>query len=292
MGETDVTFRHLLRVAPQPILRLVFPHRRLEPAGPLDPSVDRTRPRTTDSLFLVKEGDLEAALHIEVERDWRKQIPRRLFEYASGAVMATDLPIASVVVLLRSGGQPPQGAATYRVPGIDGDAFMFRYHVVPLWQLDAHRMLAELGLAGAPFCVAMRGADEEFVQTLAETVIADRTLDEDDRETTIKLLYLVAAAILGQDTAKRIFHVESIIQDPGVQALIREWKDEGRAEGLAEGQAKEARSALYTVLAARSLAVTPDVRTRIDEERDVTRLESWLKAAATADAIGDVFRAG
>jgi hypothetical protein len=35
--------------------------------------------------------------------------------------------------------------------------------------------------------------------------------------------------------------------------------------------------------------VTPDVRTRIDEESDVTRLESWLEAAVTAASIGDVF---
>ena len=31
---------------------------------------------------------------------------------------------------------------------------------------------------------------------------------------------------------------------------------------------------------------------RIDGESDVERLESWLTAAATADAIADVFRDG
>jgi hypothetical protein len=227
-------------------------------------------------------------------------------------VKAADLPISSVVVLLRPGGQPLRGTGTYRVLGIDGDAFVFRYHVLPLWQLDARLMRTELGLAGFPFCVAMSGADEAFVQTLAETVVADHTLDEGDRESTIKLLYLVSTVILGQDTARRIFHVESIIQDPGLQALIREWQDEGRAEGrdegraegrdegraegraegLAEGQAREARSALYRVLAARSLPVTSDVRARIDSESDVERLESWLTTAATAVAISDVFRDG
>jgi len=108
--------------------------------------------------------------------------------------------------------------------------------------------------------------------------------------------------------------VESIIQDPNVQELIREWEDKGRAEGRTEGRAEgrtegraegrtegrsegreegradEARSLLLKVLAARSLPVHPDVRARIEREPDLARLESWLEAAVTATAIGDVFR--
>jgi hypothetical protein len=84
--------------------------------------------------------------------------------------------------------------------GIGGDAFTFRYHVVPLWQLDARRMRAQLGLQGAPFCAAMRGADEAFVRTLADEVRTDRHLTKPDRRSTMQLLYVVTAAILGSDT--------------------------------------------------------------------------------------------
>lgn len=292
MGETDVTFRHLLRGLPRPILRLAFPRRRLEPLGPLDPSVDRTRRLTADNLFRVRSGKTETAVHVEIEREWRTSIPLRLFDYASAAVTATRLPVSSIVVLLRPGGRPPRGTGVYRVPDIGGDAFVFRYHVVPLWRLDARRMRAQLGLQGAPFCVAMRGADEAFVRSLADEVRTDRSLAKRDRESTMQLLYVVSAAILGVDTARRIFHVESIIQDPNVQELIREWEDKGRAKGHVEGRAAEARLLLHTVLTARSFPVTPDVRARIDGESDVARLESWLKAAVTAAAIGDVFRDG
>ena len=286
MGETDVTFRRLLRVLPRPILQLAFPDRRLEPLGPLDPSVDRTRPRTADNLFRVRDGSAEVAVHVEVERDWRPEIPRRMFEYASAAVVATELPVWSVVVLLRPGGRPPLGTGVYRIPGGDGDAFVFRYQVVPLWQLDARQMRAQLGLQGAPFCVAMRGSGEQFVRELANEVHTDEQLSARDRQTTMQLLYLVTAAILGSETAKRIFHMESIIQDPNVQELVREWEDKGRVEGRAE----EARSLLHKVLALRSLPVTPDVRARIDGEPDVDRLEAWHDAAVTAGTIGDVFR--
>ena len=90
--------------------------------------------------------------------------------------------------------------------------------------------------------------------------------------------------------------MESIIQDPSVQELIGEWEDkgreQGREQGRAQGRAAEARLLLHRVLAARSFPVTPDVRSRIDGEPDVTRLEAWLEAAVTATSIGDVFRDG
>jgi len=285
MGELDVTFRHLLRGLPRPILKLAFPGRSLEPIGPpLDPSLDRLRPRTADNLFRVRADTGEVAVHIEAERDWESDLPRRLFEYASAAVMATGLPVWSAVVLFKRGKRPPRDAGVYRIPGADGEAFVFRYQVVQLWQLDARQMRAYLGPAGAPFCVAMSGADEELVRSLAEWVSTTPDLSEQDRRTTMRLMFYVTVAILGSKAAKRIFHMESLIQDPNVQELVRELKDEGRAE--------EARSLLYKVLALRSFPVTPDVRARIDGEPDVGRIESWHDAAVTAAAIGDVFRDG
>ncbi|HEX7841738.1 MAG TPA: hypothetical protein VF469_29915 [Kofleriaceae bacterium] len=156
----------------------------------------------------------------------------------------------------------------------------------------------------------MRGADEAFVRELADEVRTDRGLTKRDRRSTMQLLYVVSAATLGSDTARRIFHLESIIQDPNVQALISEWEDKGRAEGHAEGlvkgraeglikgraegrikgRAAEARLLLHKVLVARSFRVTLAVHARIECEPDIARLESWLEAAVTARAIGDVFR--
>jgi hypothetical protein len=104
----------------------------------------------------------------------------------------------------------------------------------------------------------------------------------------MQLLYVVSAAIVGGDTARRIFHVESIIQDPNVQEFLGEWEDKGREPG----RAAEARLLVHQVLAARSFPVAQDVRARIDGEPDVARLEAWLEAAVTAASIGDVFRDG
>jgi hypothetical protein len=68
---------------------------------------------------------------------------------------------------------------------------VFRYNVVPLWQLDARAMLAELGLRGAPFCIAMRGADEGLVRGLVEQVHASGQLTESEQQTMMQLLYVM-----------------------------------------------------------------------------------------------------
>jgi len=86
----------------------------------------------------------------------------------------------------RGGGHPPEGTGVYQVPGADGDAFVFRYQAVPLWQLDARQMQAQLGPAAAPFCAAMRGADEAFIRELVEKVQTDPRLAPHDRRTTIQ----------------------------------------------------------------------------------------------------------
>lgn len=67
------------------------------------------------------------------------------------------------------------------VSEIHGDSFVFRYHVVSLWQLDARLMRDQLGIEGAPFCAAMRGADEALVRSLADEVRTAPELSERDR---------------------------------------------------------------------------------------------------------------
>jgi hypothetical protein len=292
MGEMDISMRRLVRRLPRPLLQLAFPDQQLEPLGPFDPSVDRSRQRTSDNLFRVRDAEGEVAVHVEIEREWRPAITRRLFDYATSAVGAAGMPVWTVLVLLRPGGRPPVETGEHRIRGPGYDAFVFRYSVVPLWQLDARSMLAQLGVHGAPFCVAMRGADEALVRDVVEELHADGRLTENEQHTTIQLLYIMTAAILGTETARRIFHMEWLLQDPNVQELIREWEDKGLAKGRDKVLAEEARRLLYKVLAVRSFLVTDDLRARIDGEADVARLEVWHEAAVTAGSIGDVFRDG
>ena len=294
MGEIDLSFRTLIRQRPRPLLQLAFPGHHIEPLGALDPSVDRPRARTTDNFFRVRCDNTDATVHIEIEREWRSTMQKRLFDYASSATTATRLPVSSILLLLRPGGDPPIGTGEYRIPGVVGDTFIFHYHVIPLWRLDAHQMRNELGLDAAPFIVAMRGADDVFIRTLALQALNDVDAPTDHSRGTYDLIYTVAAAIFGADATRRILHVESITQHPAVLELHRERtadaEAKGQAKGEAKGEAKGRRESLYAVLSQRSFNITPAMRAQIDGEQDSVRLGSWLNAALTAATSDDVFR--
>lgn len=62
-----------------------------------------------------------------------------------------------------------------------------------------------------------------------------------------------------------------------------------RAEGRAEGRVEEAASDLFTVLAARGIAVGKQVQAMVNSCADVDQLKLWITRAATATTSEEVF---
>jgi hypothetical protein len=71
--------------------------------------------------------------------------------------------------------------------------------------------------------------------------------------------------------------------------FARRHRAQGRAEGEAEGEAKGEAKAVLAVLDARGVDVPTDARTRITECSDLGQLDTWIRRAATADSIQDLF---
>lgn len=70
--------------------------------------------------------------------------------------------------------------------------------------------------------------------------------------------------------------------------FAKKYVAQGRAEGLTKGQAEATASAVLTVLQARGLAVSDAVRERILSQKDLERLERWLKKAVVAPSAAAV----
>ncbi|MBV9314038.1 MAG: hypothetical protein JO100_09910, partial [Pseudonocardia sp.] len=68
-----------------------------------------------------------------------------------------------------------------------------------------------------------------------------------------------------------------------------EGKTEGRAEGKAEGRAEGKAEGVLTFLDARGIGVPEDARTRITSCYDLDQLNTWIRRAATANTINDLF---
>jgi hypothetical protein len=67
--------------------------------------------------------------------------------------------------------------------------------------------------------------------------------------------------------------------------FLRNLVHKNRAEGRAEGEA----AAVLTVLAAREIDVPDDTRARITGCTDLDKLETWVRRAATATSVNDLF---
>jgi hypothetical protein len=67
--------------------------------------------------------------------------------------------------------------------------------------------------------------------------------------------------------------------------FARRYFDQGEAEGEARGEAK----AVLAVLGARGIEVTDEVRERVSGCTDLGQLETWIRRAATANTVDDLF---
>jgi hypothetical protein len=62
-----------------------------------------------------------------------------------------------------------------------------------------------------------------------------------------------------------------------------------RKQGIEEGRVEEAANALFTVLAARGIAVVDQTRALITACTDPDQLKKWTARAATAATLDEVF---
>lgn len=109
----------------------------------------------------------------------------------------------------------------------------------------------------------------------------------DDRRATLyaDLVHLALPA-----AARR--HLEALVStgtyEPKSEFVRRYWR-EGRAEGRTEGRAKGEARAVLDVLNARGIAVPEQVRRQVAECTDLDQLDVWVRRAATAEKIEDLF---
>ena len=73
--------------------------------------------------------------------------------------------------------------------------------------------------------------------------------------------------------------------------MLKTW-EETHAEGRAEGQIENAAEDVLDVLHARGIALPAAARTRILTQKDPKQLKIWLKKAAVATSIDDLFKSG
>jgi hypothetical protein len=76
---------------------------------------------------------------------------------------------------------------------------------------------------------------------------------------------------------------------PKESSILSRFKSQGRKEGLAEGLAEGRAEALLAVLAARGIKVSKKQRALVVGCTDVSTLDTWIRRAASAVSVREVF---
>jgi hypothetical protein len=119
-----------------------------------------------------------------------------------------------------------------------------------------------------------------------EAMLAGLSVIHPDRA---DLYYDVVSTVLPKAARDLMESLMSITTRRPQSDNFRRLFDRGAAQGEARGEARAERRAVLAVLEARGLAVTDDVRERITTCTDIEQLDAWVRRAATATTVDDLF---
>ncbi|WP_329250896.1 hypothetical protein OG417_06010 [Actinoallomurus sp. NBC_01490] len=147
--------------------------------------------------------------------------------------------------------------------------------------LDSEEVAAqpELAMLG----VMAHGRNRKVVQTFTDTLKA-----MEDSEHALQ--YYEHAYLMASPAGRRILEEFMPSTDwPVYSPFAKKHYGRGKAEGLEEGEVKGEVKSILAILDAREIEVPEDARARIRGCVDVEQLDTWLKRAAVAHSVTDVF---
>jgi predicted transposase YdaD len=215
------------------------------PTGPVEVLTPDLSTLTAFTDIVLRTGD--SLLHLDFQSGPDPTLPRRILLYNVLLHDNYSLPVHSVVILLRPRADRGDlnGTLTYVArPGRGRLEFFFE--VLRLWQVPVERLLAS-GLGTLPLAVlgqmpAGRTLDEALPAVIAR--LRERIEAEAPAEQAPILLtaaYVLMGLRFSHERAVELFQgVRKMRDSTTYQAIL----DEGRAEGLSEGRADEARKLL------------------------------------------------
>jgi predicted transposase YdaD len=209
--------------------------------------------------------------HLEFQAGYDRDLGERTLQYNVLLHRRHGLPVQSVVLLLRPEADGPEmtGVVQHRLPW--GDLYHeFRYQVVRAWQKPVEAVLSGgLGtLPLAPLSDVSRAALPGVIDRMKERIRREAPPDE------AGLLWTATYVLMGlrypeNVTEQLLQGVRDMKESVTYQAILAE----GRAEGLAQGRAAEARAILLRIGGKRFGPPSAQTRAAIEGVTSVERLE-------------------
>jgi hypothetical protein len=259
----DATGKELLELAPAGWLELVGVHRPPEAVTVVDADVSAVTAAADKVLRIADESPWLAHVEFQTGRD--AFLPGRLRLYNAALHARHQLPVATVVVLLRPDADDSALTGEYRMAPPVGPASTFGYRVIRVWQLPVESLLTGPVVLTPLAAVATKSRADvrDVVDRMSRRLYAelDPAAFEKLARATMYLLTMRYDAM----TAKSAF-----ADHPAMKEVYELIKDDGRAEG----RANEARSLILRMGRKRFGPPRPEHEAALAKEADIPRLEA------------------
>jgi predicted transposase YdaD len=241
---------------------------------------------TSEADMVPRVSDPEGPylLHMEFQAGYDRTVDGRVLRYNVLLEDRHQLPVESVVILLRPGADGAEVLGRVdrgRVKGFSSLAF--RYRLIRLWQLSVDELLSgKLGtLPFVPLTKVSRRELPEVVHRMQER-ISQEAAPSEANELWSATYVLMGLRYPTEYTDQILQGVRQMRESVTYQAILEEGRKEGRAD--------EARNLVLRLGTQRFGPPDPAMRSAIDAEYSVERLEALADSMLRAESWEELLR--
>lgn len=233
-----------------------------------------------DRLFRV-DGESPTLLHLELESSPRSGIPRELLRYNVLSDFQQDLPVETVLILLRPKAFASDQTGLYRRTGPRGNLIAeFRYSVIKVWEHPVEFWLENgLGLCPLSLLTDEAAGNLESALLRLERHLKNQSLAERLERSLISSSYILCGLRYFRDEVDEYFGRLSIKMEDSTtyQGILEKGFQQGIAQGITQGVTQGERRALLRQGTKRFGPPSPEVVASLEAIDEPARLEFLLE---------------
>jgi hypothetical protein len=236
-----------------------------------------------DSVFLIEEPKPWMA-HFELQSSYKKLLSLSVNRYNVLIEYDFDLPVVSVLVLLRPEADGPGLTGVLQRGLPNGFVYdVFHYRIIRVWQEPVETFL-DGGLATLPLAPLANVKVEELpavIQRMTERIA--HKVPADEAKTLWTATYVLLGLKYSEELIERLFSgVVAMEESVTYQKILKQGETlgiakgmaEGKAKGMAEGKAEEAHRILLRIGRRKFGIPGAGVQVAIEAISDIERLET------------------
>ncbi|MGL6073877.1 MAG: hypothetical protein ACRC8S_06930 [Fimbriiglobus sp.] len=247
------------------------------PIGAVQPlDTDLSATLQADRLFQI-DGPTPCVLHLELESGSRLGIPRDLLRYNTFVHHQTEMPVHSILMLLRPKAQATDQTGLLSILGADGSEYLrFRYTVIRVWEESVENLL-QAGPGIAPLALLTDEAAQDLDSAFDRYLVKLRadSLDRGEEQNLLGSLFVLCGLRHKTETIETLYRRLSMTLEDSTtyQLILARGEARGEARGQARGVVLQTQAMVLQIGAKRFGAAPSTVEATIRSLADQSRLQ-------------------